>query len=109
MGILGRVARGMADLPAYLVGVRCPVEVVMARRDAGEQGREGRYVGSDAGGGVPDPVLRWERAVHDPGIYDLEVDTSVLSAGECALAIRARLDGGPPRAFRELAGRPGPG
>jgi len=109
MGILGRVARGMADLPAYLVGVRCPVEVVMARRDAGEQGREGRYVRSDAGGAVPDPVLRWERAVHDPGIYDLQVDTSVLSAVECAVAIRARLDGGPPTAFPELAGRSGPG
>ena len=109
MGILGRVALGMADLPAYLIGVRCPVEVVMRRRDAGERGREGRYVGSDASGAVPEPVLLWERAVHDPGIYDLEVDTSVLSARECARAIRARLDDGPPTAFPDLARRSGPG
>ena len=109
MGILGRVAQGLADLPAYLVGVRCPVETVMARRDAGERGRQGRYVRSDPGGAVPEPVLRWERAVHDPGIYDLQVDTSVLTAGECARAIRARLDDGPPTAFPELARRSGPG
>ena len=105
LGILGRVARAMADLPAYLVGVRCPVAVVMVRRDAGATGRSDRYVRSGAGGAVPEPVLRWERAVHDPGVYDLEVDTSVLSARECALAIRARLDEGPPTAFSELARR----
>ena len=109
LGILGRAARALVGLPAYLVGVRCPVEVVMARRDAGERGRAGRYVRSDAGGAVPEPVLRWERAVHDPGIYDLEVDTSLLPAGECARAIRARLDEGPPTAFPELARRFGPG
>ncbi len=40
----------------------------------GDGGR--RYVTSGPGGEVPDVVRRWERAVHDPGIYDLEVDTS---------------------------------
>jgi chloramphenicol 3-O phosphotransferase len=105
LGILGRVARRLAGLPAYFVGVRCPVEVVLRRRDAGALGRADRYVGSNPDGSVPDAVLRWDRAVHDPGIYDLEVDTSVLSAGECAVAIRARLDDGPPTAFSALAGR----
>jgi chloramphenicol 3-O phosphotransferase len=105
LGILGRVAEELADLPAYFIAVRCPVEVVMNRRDPGEPGREDRYVRSGPGGAVPGPVLRWERAVHDPGIYDLEVDTSVQSPQECVVAIRARLSEGPPTAFSELAER----
>jgi chloramphenicol 3-O phosphotransferase len=39
-----------------------------------------------------------------PGIYDLEVDTSLLSAEACADVIRQRLDNGPPpAAFQRLA------
>ena len=108
LGILTHVAQELADLPAYFVGVRCPVEVVMRRREAGEPGRDDRYVRSGPDGAVPEPVLRWQRAVHDPGIYDLEVDTAAQSPEECAVAIRARLDEGPPRAFPELARRPRP-
>jgi len=108
IGILGRVARELADLPVYIIGVRCPVDVIMDRRNAGQPGREDRYVRSGPDGAVPDPVLRWERAVHDPGIYDLEVDTSVQSPQECVVAIRARLDEGPPAAFSELAERSRP-
>jgi chloramphenicol 3-O phosphotransferase len=103
LGILGRVARELAVLPAYLIGVRCPIAVVMERRDAGAPGGERGLVGSGPGGAVPDAVLRWERAVHDPGIYDLEVDTSRQSPRECATAILARIDGGLPTAFGELA------
>jgi chloramphenicol 3-O phosphotransferase len=41
---------------------------------------------------------------HVPGIYDLEVDTSLLSAQACADVIRQRLDNGPPpSAFQRLA------
>ena len=109
LDILTRVAEGLADRPAYFIGVRCPVDVVMRRRDAAEAGREDRYARSGPGGAVPDPVLRWQRAVHDPGIYDLEVDTSVQSARECAVEIRNRMDQGPPTAFSELARRPRPG
>lgn len=78
----------------------------MERRDVGEPGRRDHYVRSGPGGAVPDVVLRWERAVHHPGIYDLEVDTAVLSPQECVVAIRARVDNGPPSAFSELARRP---
>ncbi len=106
LGLLGRVARSLEGFPAYFIGVRCPIEVIMARRDAGEPGREDLYVTSGPGGAVPDPVLRWERAVHDPGIYDLEVDTSAQSPDACAVAIGARLAAGPPTAFGEIAGRP---
>jgi len=102
--ILAESARRLAGLPVLFVGVRCPIEVVMQRRNAGQVGREGEYaVGSDAEP-VPSPVERWQSAVHIPGIYDLEVDTSVLSPAQCAAAIRRRLeDGPPPSAFRRLA------
>lgn len=109
LGILGRVARRLSGLPAYFIGVRCPVETIMRRRDAVEPGREGRYVRSGPDGAIPAAVLRWQRAVHDPGVYDLEVDTSVRSPEECATAIRARLVQGPPTAFAALAHRPAAG
>jgi chloramphenicol 3-O phosphotransferase len=49
-------------------------------------------------------VLLWQQAVHVPGIYDLEVDTSALSPEECAAVIHRRLvDGPPPAAFPRLA------
>ena len=49
-------------------------------------------------------VSLWQQAVHVPGIYDLEVDTSVHSAAECADLIRQRLEAGPPpSAFHCLA------
>jgi chloramphenicol 3-O phosphotransferase len=105
LGILDRVAREWCELPAYCIGVRCPVAVIMERRDGGEAGPDHRYARSGADGAVPDPVLRWERAVHDPGVYDLEVDTSVTSPMACAAAIQARLEAGPPTAFPELARR----
>jgi chloramphenicol 3-O phosphotransferase len=94
-GILPDCARRLSGLPALLVGVRCPLDVVMERR---------RATWGDADGPVPEPVRRWQEAVHTPGIYDLEVDTSVLSPEACADAIRRRLDDGPPpSAFRRLA------
>jgi chloramphenicol 3-O phosphotransferase len=107
LGILPKVARDLAGSPAYFIGVRCPVEVIMARRDAGagSAGAGGRYVTSAPDGTVPDVVRRWERAVHDPGVYDLEVDTSTLTPAACAEAIRRRLDAGPPGAFARLAER----
>jgi chloramphenicol 3-O phosphotransferase len=101
--VLPDAARRLAGLPALLVGVRCPVEVIMARRDAGQPGREVRYETSGPGGEIPAPVLRWERHVHRPGIYDLEIDTSAVTPKEAAARIRDRLDGPPPSAFRRLA------
>ena len=100
-GILFDSARRLDGLPVLFVGVRCPIEVVMERR------RNTGYnapVPAGALDEVPAPVLRWQREVHIPGIYDLEVDTSILSPAECAEAIRRRLAGGPaPSAFRRLA------
>jgi chloramphenicol 3-O phosphotransferase len=45
-------------------------------------------------GSVPVPVRLWQEAVHVPGIYDLEVDTSALSPADCADLIRQRLSAG---------------
>ena len=76
----------------------------MHRRNARQLGREGQYVSAATGEPIPVPILRWQREVHLPGIYDLEVDTSLLSAAECAELIQRRLAEGPPAsAFRRLA------
>jgi chloramphenicol 3-O phosphotransferase len=86
LGILAKTAVLLRDLPAYFVGVRCPVEVIVARREADPGGGDRRYVTSEPDGSIPDVVVRWERAVHDPGVYDLEVDTSTSSPESCAAA-----------------------
>ncbi len=102
--ILPRVASQLDGLPVLVVGVRCPIEVIMQRRDAGQGEQEGRYATSTRSGDIPDAVRLWQREVHLPGIYDLEVDTSVLSPAESADLIRARLRDGPaPTAFTQIA------
>ncbi|MEP7216161.1 MAG: chloramphenicol phosphotransferase [Anaerolineaceae bacterium] len=108
-GILADCARRLATLPAWFVGVRCPIEVIMERRNAGQPGREGMYAVSTPEDPVPAPVRRWQEEVHIPGIYDLEVDTSLLSPLECSQAIREHLESGPsPTAFQQLAVWPHP-
>lgn len=81
-----------AGLPAYLIGIRCPLDVLERR----EAERGDRTLGQAR--------LQFER-VHafTAGNYDLEVDTSRLSPDECAALIRQRLaDGSPPEAWRRL-------
>lgn len=98
-GILPDCARRLSGLPVLFVGVRCPIEVIMERRRA-----TGWDAGLAADAPAPPPVLRWQQEVHIPGIYDLEVDTSVLNPEQCAAAIRERLEqGSPPSAFQQLA------
>jgi len=91
--ILPRCAERLAGLPVLFVGVRCPVEVIMARRNASTG-----YVTGSVGGPIPPPVQRWQDEVHRHGTYDLELDTARQSPRECAAAIRARLASGPPGA-----------
>jgi chloramphenicol 3-O phosphotransferase len=82
------------------VGVRCQIETIMERRRT-----TGWAIGTPADAPVPGPVRLWQWEVHTPGIYDLEVDTSVLGPEACAAVIRWHLDHGPlPSAFRRLAG-----
>jgi chloramphenicol 3-O phosphotransferase len=94
LGILQDCARRLDGLPVLFVGVRCPVEVIVRRR-------------INTGWSAEDAetrAIRWEQAVHRPGIYDLEVDTSMHAPAECAEAICSRLtEGATPTAFRRLA------
>lgn len=92
LGILRRSAAQLAGAPVLFVGVRCPIETAMARRAetwAGEQ--------------VFEQARRWDQAVHRPGMYDLEVDTSTLSPDDCAARIEARLAAGPGQMFAQAA------
>jgi chloramphenicol 3-O phosphotransferase len=76
-----------AGLPTPVIGVRSSVDEILERRAADPDGYE------VAGGGrIPAAILRWERAVHDPGRYDFEVDTTSHSPSRCAAAILAHLE-----------------
>jgi chloramphenicol 3-O phosphotransferase len=82
------------DLPAYLVGIRCPLAVLEER----ERTRKDRTLGQAGAQYL---------LVHAHCIYDLEVDTSLLNVAECALRIKELLDDAKrPAAFRQLAGLP---
>lgn len=100
LGILPKCAQALSGLPVWFVGVRCPIEQIMERRINTWK------VGYTAEGMVPKPVQLWQQLVHIPGIYDLEVDTSVLSPEECASLIRQRIEEGPPpTAFQNIGSK----
>ncbi len=72
----------IAPFNTYLVGVHCPLEELRRR----EMARGDRGLGL---------AERQFSQVHQHGVYDLEVDTSLLSAEECALQIKERVECGP--------------
>ena len=88
LGILQDAAARLDGLPVLVVGVRCPIEVILQRRATTG------WDAANAGPGIS-PVQRWQDAVHEPGIYDLEVDTSTVSAEEAAGTILGRVREGP--------------
>lgn len=97
--ILADCARRLAGLPVFFVGVMAPIETILARRKASEG-----YVTGAPGDPVPEPVARWQATAHDGHAYDLTVDTSKTTPGECADAIRAALTAPPrPSAFEKLS------
>lgn len=77
-----------AELPAYLIGVQCPLDVLEER----ERSRKNRTLGQAK---LQFPVI------HKYSIYDLEVDSSLLTPEECARAIKVRISE-PPVAFKQL-------
>lgn len=96
--ILQNCALILKDLPVLFVGIHCPIEEILKRRVNTWK------VGYTEDGLIPEPVKRWQHYVHIPGIYDLEVDTSIMSAKECADLICQRLKDGPkPTAFQLIA------
>ncbi len=87
---LSDIASRLYELPAYFIGVRCPLEVLENR----EKQRKNRTLGQAR--------LQYH-LVHIPGIYDLEVDTSRFTPEECAAQIKTLIDlGQPPTAFRQI-------
>jgi chloramphenicol 3-O-phosphotransferase/ribosomal protein S18 acetylase RimI-like enzyme len=85
-----------AGLPAYLIGIRCPLAVLEQR----ERERKDRTLGQAR--------LQFER-VHAHGVYDFEVDTSQFSIDACARRIREHIQHHSPQAFHQLrAGRASP-
>ena len=103
LGILPACARRMTGYGVLFVGVHCPIEVIMARRNADPQGL---YLGGDT---VPEPVRRWQEAVHAHADYDITVDTGTSSPQDCVHTIAAALADPPrPSAFQRLAMIPPP-
>lgn len=78
-----------ADLPAYLIGVRCPLDVLEQR----ERLRRNRTLGQ---------ARLQHDAVHQDCIYDGEVDTSRLTPKECAAEVIDRVQSGPPVGLRSM-------
>jgi chloramphenicol 3-O phosphotransferase len=79
-----------ADLEVIFIGVHCPLEELERR----ESERGDRKVGMAR--------LQFEQ-VHKRAIYDIEVDTPVLSPEECAAIIADYIDSGrQPTAFEQL-------
>lgn len=105
LNILAECARRLTGLPVLFVGVRCPIDEILRRRAA--SGPETAYVVGTEDDPVPLPVRRWQEEVHKPGLYDLEVDTSLSDTRACVEAIRDRLiASAKPMAFQTLAEPP---
>lgn len=79
--------RALAGLPVLFVGVCCPLETIVERRRTAAPGR----AQSTSDVPVPPVAVWWDREIHSGKVYDLEVDTSLMSPEECAGQIRARL------------------
>lgn len=84
-----------SGLPAYLIGIRCPLEELERR----EKARKNRTLGQAR--------LQYE-IVHAGLKYDLEVDTSTHGAEECARLIKHRINSHPPVALSEMLRRNSP-
>jgi len=81
-------AQLFADMPAYIIGLQCPLEILEQR----ERERNDRTLGQ---------ARTQFDVIHKYSIYDLEVDTSLFNPEECAQQIIERLQS-PPVAFKKL-------
>lgn len=84
-------ARLFAGLPAWLVGIRCPLEVLEER----ERSRRNRTLGQ---------ARAQFEVVHAHCLYDVEVDTALYSPAECAAQIIRYTREHLPRAFKRMNG-----
>ncbi len=81
----------LAELCALFVGIRCLVDVLMQRRDVTGWSRQGPFI---EGTEIAVAVERWSSVVRNPGVYDIEIDTSRRTPGDGAARIRSPLEGG---------------
>ena len=77
------------DLKLYFIGLFCPLEAVEKR----EASRIGRFPGT---------AQSQLEVCHAHRVYDLSLDTSILSPEDCAEKIIGRLESGAPEAFKTL-------
>jgi chloramphenicol 3-O phosphotransferase len=83
-------AARFAAMNAYLIGVRCDLEIIEARERA-------------RGDRTPGQARKQFDAAHAHCAYDFEVDTGEESPDECATRVLAFLASGePPRALRKM-------
>ena len=96
LGILQRCARILDEYPVLFIGIHCPIETIVERR---------RLTGwKELDASSSSPIVRWQNEVHKPGIYDLQLDTSLHTSTECAEIIRNFIDSGVSSfAFQRLA------
>jgi chloramphenicol 3-O phosphotransferase len=87
-GWVDECARLFSDLPAYLIGLQCPLEILEER----EHSRKDRTLGQ---------ARKQFMLIHKYTVYDIEVDTSLLSPEQCSRKIIGRLTF-PPTAFKSL-------
>lgn len=95
-GLISDCARRMAGFPVLFVRVLCSLETA-TRRAQGEPGRKGLHLRTDDDHMAPSQGGRFDREVPRPKLFDMTVDTDVLTSLECADAILERLDRGIPR------------
>ena len=89
-------AVALEGIPTYLIGVRCPLDVVEAR----EAERVGRFPGT---------ARSHFESIHAHGApYDLEVDTSRCTPAECAEQVVKRLEEPPVALQQYRSGSCGP-
>jgi chloramphenicol 3-O phosphotransferase len=90
-GWLQECVEKWTGLDVLFVGVTCPLEIVEQR----ERDRGNRNIGT---------ARHQFGRVHAHGLYDVEVDTSVLNLDECAMRIMELINNKPQKsAFQELA------
>lgn len=85
LNLLPRCMKILENHPVAFVGVFCQMDELMNRRIK-TWGK-----GYDENGEVPEPVEKWQKFVHEPGIYDLEINTSILNPDESVAKIQNML------------------
>lgn len=81
--ILNICAKTLQGLPVLFAGIHCPPDVIMKRRIA--------TWGQTDNQQLTETIQKWQQAVHHPGIYDVELDTSMHTPKECAGILQKRL------------------